>query len=175
MLSEGLPRFSTQNGAEKDAAGTCNCSLTGKVTHHPLALQSEQTYLRRLILRNRHTAGGAHPGAGGPHPWSEGAGSPDPGGGGKVSHLRQRVWLGRGALRPLDAQLSPRSYMQDFLTPWAARGDLSSKAGFELRSPSKDQQAILGLNPDITLSHPSHLHPLQSQHACRLKGTRTPG
>lgn len=72
----------------------------------------------------------------------------DPGGGGKVSHLRQRVWLGRGALRPLDAQLSPRSYIQDFLTPRAGRGDLSGKAGIELRSPSKDQQAALGLNPD---------------------------
>lgn len=120
--SEGLPRFRTQNGAEKNAGGTCDCSLTGKVTRHPLAPQSEQTCQRRLILRNRLTAGGAHPGAGRPHPWSGGAGSPAPGaprrrsGGpqtppprGKVSHLRQRVWLGPGALRPLDAQLSRRS------------------------------------------------------------------
>lgn len=76
LPSEGLPRFSTQNGAEKNAAGTCSCSLTGKVTHHPLAPQSEQTYQRRLILRNRLAAGGAHPGAGGPHPWFGGAGSP---------------------------------------------------------------------------------------------------
>lgn len=68
----------------------------------------------------------------------------DPGGGGKVSHLRQRVWLGLGALRPLDAQLSPQSYIQDSMTPGARRADLSSRAGFELGSPSKGQQAALG-------------------------------
>lgn len=157
LLSEGLPRFSTQNRADKNAEGTWNCSLTSKVTNHPLAPQFEQTCQCRLVPLNRLTAGGAHPGAGGttplvwrcrfPSPWGsmEALRRPaDPGGGRKVSHLRQRVWLSRGALSPLDAQLNPQSYVQDLLTPPTRRADLSSRAGFELGSPSKGQQAALG-------------------------------